>query len=322
MDYVHRKDNIKEMYKEELAARLKKPVNKVTRDDLEILAKENKVLGEEMAQIKKQRTFGIGISFVASLAAAALVTFALPAVVGIITTGTVAGCMAAGTAALSSMGHGALIVKGLTAIVGYNAVKAPLHHAADAKFNLDYATTHDHIMALKKERMQGRAITAEQVMGVYVASNHELGQMIQREFGAPYDKLPQEKKQKVVAELSKFIPLEKMTQDINAGIINSTELAFAVDGQISGVQFGRPTEQKNAVEKFIDGCKKAFSPFKQQDVSGADIAAAAKAHEHKRHEEHANGQGQGKGRDPRQAKMTHVERLEVTSAQGIQQQLG
>ncbi|NBO20316.1 MAG: hypothetical protein EBV03_14065, partial [Proteobacteria bacterium] len=169
MDYVHRKDNIKEMYKEEIATRLKKPLNKVTRDDLETLAAENKTIAQEMSQIKKQRSFGVGISFLASMAAIAAVTFALPAIVSAVTG------IATTTAAMASLGVvGGFVAKAATALVTYNLVKEPLHHAADQLFNLDYATTHDKIMGLKRQREAGLNVTPEQAFNGLIETEKKL----------------------------------------------------------------------------------------------------------------------------------------------------
>ncbi|MBY0406932.1 MAG: hypothetical protein K2Q01_04520, partial [Rickettsiales bacterium] len=253
MDYVHRKENIKDFYKEELAARLNKPLDKVTADDLYTLGKENRVIGEEMHQIRKQRNFGVGISFLASLAALAVVTFALPAVVAL-----VAG---AGTT-VASLGVGGTLLKLGAALISYNIVKGPLHHVADKLFDLDYKTTHDHIVNLSKERQAGRAITQEQIVGVYAAASPNLDRAIKREHGKFYDELTEAQQAAVTKELSKQLPLEKLVNDVNSGRVNVTEIAFSVEGQMSGVDHTLSTQapKKGLLTSLVKGIQNTIRP--------------------------------------------------------------
>lgn len=331
MDYVHRKDNIKEMYKEEIAARLKKPTNHVTRGDLDTMAGENRVIAEEMKQIKKQRTFGVGISFLASLGALAAVTIALPAVVGLLAPAAAAAAATAGTsvvtAALGSVGG--FIATAATALVSYNIIKEPLHHAADQLFNLDYATTHDKIMSLKRTREQGRAISAEQVLDVYVSSNSQLAALIRHERGKTFERMSSEEKKQVAREMNELIPLERLAEEINSGKVNATELAFAVDGQISGVQRGRPKEELTIAEKFMRGLKQAFSPLKEredlsrQQARSDEIAMVARGHENVKHTGHSHPADEARtrthverlGRGKQDGNIAFVERLEQQSAE-------
>ncbi len=51
-------------------------------------------------------------------------------------------------------------------------------------------------------------------------------------------------KQKAADEIGKLVPLEQLTADINSGKVNVTELAFAVEGQISGVEHERQCAEK------------------------------------------------------------------------------
>lgn len=322
IDFLHRKETIKDMYKDELAARLNKPINLVDKNDLDVVAKDNKVIAQEMNQIKKQRAFGIGLSMMASMAVPAVVTFALPAVAGLLAGGAAitaaGGVMAAGSAALGSLGFGGAIISGLTALMSYTLVKEPLHHVADKLFNLDYKTTHDVIMGLKKQREFGKNVTPEQVLSVYVAANPELGQMIKQEYGAPFDQLSPEKKHIVAKDLNKIIPLERLANDINSGKINATELAFSVEGQLSGVQFGVPEAKPGMVEKFVDGCKKAFTFSKAKEESVPALGAVARHYDQNVMNQHTNGKPghshvKARGLKPKDPEKGYVEIVETQS---------
>ena len=295
MDYIHRKDNIKDLYKEELSARLGKPLKKLTRDDLDTLGKENQVVHEELQQIKKQRTFGVAMSFVASMVALTMVVLVLPEVVAAATG------VAGGHAAMHALGWGgALALKAVTGLLTYNAVKQPLHHVADKLFDLDYTTTHDHIVGLKREREAGRNITREQVLSVYASANPTLDHMISREYGKKFDALSPDKKAIAAMEMGKLIPLDKLATDINTGKINVTELAFAVEGQMSGVQNGRPVEEekKGIINALFTGVKNTFVKTNSQpDPTQQRISAIA-----------AETSTMNLG-PPEQSKATHLERL-------------
>ena len=80
MDHIHRKENLKEFYKEELSSKLNKPIEQLSRSDLNVMAKGNGVIDEEMARNRKQRNFGVVLSLVASMASLAVITLALPAI--------------------------------------------------------------------------------------------------------------------------------------------------------------------------------------------------------------------------------------------------
>jgi hypothetical protein len=322
MDYIHRKDNIKDMYKEEIAARLHKPLNKISREDLDTVAKENAVLGDELRQIKKQRTFGVAMSFVASMAALSVVILALPAIAGAVATAA-AGTAVTGAAAMHSLGWGgALALKAITGLITYNAVKHPLHHVADKLFDLDYSTTHDHIVSLKRDQEAGRTITREQVLSVYASAHPTLDHMIKREYGKKFDALSPDQKSLVAVEMAKLIPLDKIATDINSDKVNVTELAFAVEGQISGVQNGRPVEEKTGlVNALFTGIKNTFRVKTTIERDPTHERISAIASETTTMTTRPEGMGnhvQRLGRAPLSADLAHVERIDQ---QREQQQL-
>lgn len=320
MDYVHRKDNIKDMYIDELAVRLKKPKSQVTDKDLDTLAKENGVINEQMKQISKQRTYGMGISFLASMAALAVVTLALPAILPAIGV----------TGGLASLGWGgALAVKAITGLLTYNIVKGPLHHIADKVAHLDYTTTHDKITKLCKERENGKAITREQVLSIYVSANPVLDQMIEREYGGKFDSLPPQKKTQVASELNKILPLDKMALDINTRKVNVTELAFCVQGEISGIQHGRPEDEpeKGFFGSIIDGLKNAIGikSHKPMETTYDRISALANAEStttrSKADKNGTHSHVKSRGLEARNTDMTNVERLDQRGELPVVQQI-
>lgn len=230
MDYYHRKDNLKELYKEEIATKLGKPAKKIGRDDLDTLGKGNRVIQEELNRSKKQRNFGVGLSFIASMAALAVISLALPAVLGM-----AMGTTAAVASHTALTGVGGFLLKAAVGLMTYHTVKDPLHFVADKLFDIDKHTTNDRIVSMKRDREMGKAVSREEVLAVFVAANPRLDNYIKQEYGQNYDALNIEAKRQVAQELSQYVPLDKLTMEINAGKVNVTELAFAVEGEASGV---------------------------------------------------------------------------------------
>lgn len=325
MDYIHRKDNITEMYKDEMGARLNKPADKVTRDDLDTLAKENKTLGEELKQIKRQRTFGIGLSILATMASLG----AVKAFAAISAATFGAGGAGAGIAAATAgvIGTGGLGILGVLATMGvalasYNMVKKPLHHLADKLFDLDYKTTHDHVMHIQKKHLAGKTITPDQVLSVFVASNPQLAQMIERQTGQSYENLSEEKKHKVAQQMNEVLPLERIAHSVNAGGIKATEIAFLVDQQPSGIEHHH-AQEKSGMGKVVEHCKKMFTPNKHKE-EGADVAAAARHYD--AHNARAiTGENQhdhaalAMSKEPKMAFVERLERSKADAALGVHQ---
>ena len=228
MDYTHRTNNLKTLYKEELSARLQKPIDTLVRSDLDELAKSNKVVHEELERSRKQRNYGVALSCIASMASLAAIMLVLPELVG--------------EALLESAGG--MILKAAVGLVTYHVVKDPLHHIADKLYALDERTPNDYIVDIKRDRDKGKIISREQVLSVFVAANPELDKYIVAEYGKHFDDLSVADKQKATKEINNFIPLDRMTLDINSGKVNAPELAFAAQGQISGVNHETFTPEK------------------------------------------------------------------------------
>ena len=252
MDYNHKRGNLKELYKEELVSLTGKKPEKVTVSDLDTLAKNNAVLGEEIGRSKRQRNVGVFISFAASMVALSAIA-AIPAVA--VAMGLAATTAVVPMAAFTSMvGIGMFALHGAVAIVAYNLVKNPLHKLADKLFHLDEKTTNDRIIDIERDREAGKIISREQVLAAFASANPELDQLIVSTYGKHFDDLDVATKKRATADLNRLIPLDKITLDINAGKLNVTELAFAVEGKSSGVHHDgseRHEEHRHRLGNFL-----------------------------------------------------------------------
>lgn len=234
LEYNQERKAIRRLYENELSAKLGKTPHALKSKDLQAVAdgngrdlQSNRTFAEALAGAKKKRNFGIGIAIIASLGSLALMTFALgPA--GVVGHGLLAHGAAQG------LGWGAMIAQATLGFLAYQAIKTPLCWASNKLFGLDKETAHDHIEAIHRDRHKGRFITREQVFSVFAAANKELGRMIKSQYGKEYDKLPLAAKQVVAISVGRMISLDKITDAINHGRMNPAELAFTVEGQVSG----------------------------------------------------------------------------------------
>ncbi len=96
-------------------------------------------------------------------------------------------------------------------------------------------TTHDLIDDISHSLNNGKLVTKEQVLGVYVSANTDLAQDIKEYFGKSFEKLGWQKQQAAVAIFGKEYDIHTITQDINFGVVKPQELAFSSIGQKSGV---------------------------------------------------------------------------------------
>lgn len=225
MDFLHTKNTLKNLYREEVSAKLGKPVSRLSKEDFDALADENPVLNEEMTKARRQRSFGIGMSFIASLASLAVVMTVAPAAFGALATTVFAGLP-------ELVLHTA--VQGLIGLTTYQAVKKPLHWVADKLFDLDKKTAHDRITEISQQRAAGKAVTPEQVLSVYTSANPQLDRFIEVEYGRPFEAMTAVDRKKAAIDIGRLVPLERLAQDITGGRLKPTALALATEGDDVG----------------------------------------------------------------------------------------
>jgi len=219
MDYHHKRNNLKNQYGDELALKLEKSPAKLKEGDIDTLAKDNAVVKEHLQKYKRQRNWGVLFSVMATLASLGVVLFALD------------------TAAIANVGGKWLstAAKLVAGVLTYNVVKQPLHYFGDRLFKIDEQTTHDRIATIRRDRDEGRQITREQIASVYASARPEVDNFVVAQFGDHFDELSIIAKQSATEYLSQHLPLDQLKDAINKGTHNPTELAFSVQGDISGV---------------------------------------------------------------------------------------
>jgi hypothetical protein len=121
------------------------------------------------------------------------------------------------------------------AMMAYGIVKLPIQKLGEKIFGVDKKTTHERIENIYKDHQAGKVISRERVFDVFVHANPPLADFIKKEYGKSFDKLKPVDKLQLADSFGKQLPIAEFTDAINQGKIRSTELAFAVDGKISGV---------------------------------------------------------------------------------------
>jgi len=258
MDYLHERDRLKEFYAQEIAAKLGK--KEVTDKDLTKLAEQNGTIRDAIDKAKDNRNFSVIMSFTASLLSLAAVVYAGPA--------------------FKEMNEVAtFLLKSALGLAVYHSVKKAAHWVSDMIFGVDKETAHDRIVTLQKERDAGKIISPQQVLSVFIIA----------QYGDRFEKFSEPLKQKAVEDIVKRTSIMELTDNINSGKINVGELAFAVEGEISGVENapGAVPKKQGMLEKAVSKLAGMFT--KKERAAGevmplplADLPLTVAAYEEER----------------------------------------
>jgi hypothetical protein len=237
--YQNKRAGLREMYKNEVAAQLGKSPDKIRDKDIDLIAKgdakrgivANKTIAEELQCLKKRRNVGMLVTGLTILATVAIV-INLP------------GIAAAAGAGAAASGFGAIAGRMLLGFAIHKVLENPMKKAGKKLFKLEAPTTHDRIAELNKQHRKGKTISREQTLAVFVSANKDLSQFVIDNYGMHYDKLSVQDKHVVVEAMEQHIPITSITKNLNSGSVKISELAFSVEGKISGVA---PNTLKNNI---------------------------------------------------------------------------
>lgn len=118
---------------------------------------------------------------------------------------------------------------------GMSWLNTALDQIGDRVMGLNRPTAHELIVRMKDGLERGRAVTKEQVFGVYVAADAGLAHAIEERFGKRYDQLHPQVQAQALEHYGAGYQIEQITRDINNRQIQVTELGFSAAGQASGV---------------------------------------------------------------------------------------
>lgn len=229
--YKSKRASLREMYKDEVAAQLGKSPSQIKDKDIDLVARgdakrgiaANKTIAEELQTLKKRRNVGMLVTALSIIGTVAIIANLFP--------------YAAAAASASALTTG-IAGMGSRMLLGYaihRLLDEPIKKAGKRIFNLNTPTTHERIAELNKQHRKGRNITREQVLSVFVSANRDLSNFVIDNYGMHYDKLSVQQKNTVVEAMEQHIPIANLTKSLNSGSVKLSELAYAVEGKISGV---------------------------------------------------------------------------------------
>lgn len=281
IEYNHERGEITDFYREELAAKNNKTLAQVADADLSAAEKNNATINEAVGRERNIRNLGIAASFVASIAIYTLMTL-------------VVGHSAGSGALITSNPMAAAVIdfttKAALGGLAYLAAKVPLMKAGTALFGLDKDTAHDLIVDITRDREKGKSITREQVVEVFISGNKQLSAYVEKSFGSEYEELPLADKVRVANTLANILPIDKIVDSINHGTTKASELAYTVQGDVSGVLPKTEMQPKKhgLIEKCAQKCKQLakyvggmFTSEKAHPIDTIE-AIAKTQHEHKK----------------------------------------
>jgi hypothetical protein len=257
--YMHRRDRMREFYREEIGAQVKKDPAQITTRDMDIVIKgdansninPHRVMDSYLAKQRTKRNVGVVVTATALLTTLTLLSF-------------VGGFSAA-----------PILAKMLIGGACFKMIEAPLDWVANKVFNLEKPTAHEHILNIAKDHRRGNGISKEQVLEVFVAANPEMDRFIESQYGQPYERLGAAAKVHAAEEMAKYIPLEKLVNDINHGHVKASELAFTVEGDMSGVL---PTVTEQIKPSFLGKASEVLQGLvKKLGIGGVPEAEPAAA---------------------------------------------
>ena len=239
-DYRNKRSGLREIYQDEIAAKLGKSPPQVTNKDMETLAAgvpergiaANTVLAEELDKLKADRNLGF-LTTVISVLATAVILYGL-----IVLTGptSIFATHLTGGAFASLPNFGVAVLRGGIAFACHKVLEEPIRWGGEKMLGMDVVSTHERIEELVHEREAGLALSKEQVLGVFISVNPELENFVKQNYGKAYDKLNLPEKQQVVQICEQYVPLADVVSSLNSGRVKITELAFSAIGQQSGVK--------------------------------------------------------------------------------------
>ncbi|GEM_PF-5416558 len=208
-DYEHNKQQLTGMYRKEIATLFGKDPLAVTVDDLENLATQNPSVQQQLDREKNKRNVRTGVWLAAGVAGFAV---------------------AAAVAAAGSIG----LVAGLTGFVAFQIARPIARVAGEQIYKLNEPTTVELVKSLEWQRTKDKQLTHTQVLEAYISAHPQLGEVIEKGFGAPLAQLSPVDRQRAMLQFGDQIKLDEVTTAINENRMNARELVFAVHGQSSG----------------------------------------------------------------------------------------
>ncbi len=245
VDYEDKKRNLKRFYREEIASVFDKTKRKVKNSDVDQMAKHNHTINEQMHKNRRERLLNVGTIFAATSVALGVVMLGMAAqmFVPLVAFGGSAALIGEITTGVALE----MAVKGAVGLVAYSYARDPIQKVGEKLLGLNKTTGHELIKQIHKDHSKGDAISEERVFEVFVHANPELDKHIKTRYGRKFDELSVGDKEVLTETIGTQLGVKQMTDDINQGRVKAHELAFAVEGKMSGVLPKEGKEDKQPI---------------------------------------------------------------------------
>lgn len=251
-DFRHRRTQLVDRYREEVGAILKKAPDKITEQDLQLIARgdfkrgieANPAIRKELKNSWLDRNVGVVLSTLAAvttfIAIHTLVGFQMdPGGIGAML-GESHSLPALFAEKVGEVGFLAkfaagLAINGLLGFATYHTIKTPLHMLSEKVFGMEENTVNSQITEVKRTLGHGHEVAPEQVFGVFISAHHDIAEQLKAEYGKEYDEMNLAEKKRILTVIQQYMDINGLTADINKGRMRPEELAFISFGQQSGV---------------------------------------------------------------------------------------
>lgn len=249
-DFLHRRNQLVDRYREEVGSVLNKAPDKVQEADLELISRgdfkngleANPAIRQELKNSWLERNVGAILSTAVAVTTFLLVHSINPASYFM---PEIANELAHGAAHVlaSAVSHpevllelaGVLGINGLAGFATYHTIKTPLHIMSAQIFGIEENTVNDQITEIKRTLGHSRSVSPEQVLGVFIQAHQDVAEQLKAEYGKEYENMHKSERQQILSVIQQYMDINSLTEDINKGRMRPEELAFISFGQQSGI---------------------------------------------------------------------------------------
>lgn len=227
------------LYRENIADRLKITPAEVTRAHLKQVAQDNEVIGQALERQSSMNKISFFTAALAGAVTFGLLSFGLPDLVSGFFAEHIANSTLRSTLQFASIG----IVAGTSSLIVHDGLEALVGH----KTGVNKAAAHDRIVEMERSIRRGWMVGKEHVYGVMVAGNPHLQRSIRDAFGKDYQRMGAREQAAVLEKIGVAKDMQLIADEINFGRLRPGNLAFMISDANAPYR-ARQYEQARAVE--------------------------------------------------------------------------
>lgn len=222
-----------DLYRNEIAADLKRDPQSLTRADLQEAGKTNEVLAQALRRQEQKTAVAIITESLAAVVTVALVwgvdavgllKHAVEGAAGSTFGNTIAPVYDYSIGKILAMLVGVGTVSSISSLIFQDGVESFIGHTT----KLGKAAAHDQILSLQQAIEHGAVVRPEQVYAVLVAGDEKLAQSIVKQFHHPYEKMTPQQQRGVLEKIGVTECVAALTEEINTQKMAPGKLAYLI----------------------------------------------------------------------------------------------